>query len=283
MRSEESRLSRRKVLQHAAGAATIVAAAQPASAQLSRAAATKDFHVQHGRIRQSVMGWCFLPMPADTLAKHAREIGLVAIEGDSGVQVVVNNGTITGAGGTAIDLGGGDDSVVVLFGSQVTGTIDGGAGTDSFTVNIQAYANDAQAIADAIAAQCPDASNCTINVNGVSYVVMNFEGAAGIHIILLTLATPKPQTICDGDVKVIKTVDGSYYDVYSGFTNDLPDGFWVGRVDLSKLPDTLKFQDKGEHNPGWYVGVTLVENNLIVLQAHSADGTLVGKSCKVPR
>lgn len=35
------------------------------------------------RIRQSVMGWCFKPMDAITLAKHGREIGLEAIEGIS--------------------------------------------------------------------------------------------------------------------------------------------------------------------------------------------------------
>ncbi|MEM9645978.1 MAG: TIM barrel protein [Planctomycetota bacterium] len=32
-------------------------------------------------IRQSVMGWCFNPMDAVTLAKHAKRIGLVAMEG----------------------------------------------------------------------------------------------------------------------------------------------------------------------------------------------------------
>ena len=34
-----------------------------------------------GRIRQSVMGWCFNPMPALELAQLGRELGLVAIEG----------------------------------------------------------------------------------------------------------------------------------------------------------------------------------------------------------
>lgn len=33
------------------------------------------------RIKQSVMGWCFKPMDAVTLARHAKQIGLVAIEG----------------------------------------------------------------------------------------------------------------------------------------------------------------------------------------------------------
>jgi len=34
-------------------------------------------------IKQSVMGWCFKPMDAITLARHAKDIGLVAIEGIS--------------------------------------------------------------------------------------------------------------------------------------------------------------------------------------------------------
>ncbi|MFO0917666.1 MAG: TIM barrel protein [Planctomycetaceae bacterium] len=41
----------------------------------------KDYRIQHGRIRQSVMGWCFSPMSAETLARHALDIGIVAIEG----------------------------------------------------------------------------------------------------------------------------------------------------------------------------------------------------------
>ena len=31
-----------------------------------------------GRIRQSVMGWCFKPMPAAELAKAGKRLGLVA-------------------------------------------------------------------------------------------------------------------------------------------------------------------------------------------------------------
>jgi hydroxypyruvate isomerase len=34
-----------------------------------------------GRIRQSVMGWCFKPMPAAELAQAGKRMGLVAIEG----------------------------------------------------------------------------------------------------------------------------------------------------------------------------------------------------------
>ena len=50
-------------------------------AQMPRAAADPNFVVKNGRIRQSIMGWCFNPMPAPVLAKHCKDIGLVAMEG----------------------------------------------------------------------------------------------------------------------------------------------------------------------------------------------------------
>ena len=42
-----------------------------------------NFKITKGRIRQSVMGWCFKPMPALELAKHCKAIGLEAMEGVS--------------------------------------------------------------------------------------------------------------------------------------------------------------------------------------------------------
>ncbi|MBL9155502.1 MAG: TIM barrel protein [Verrucomicrobiales bacterium] len=51
-------------------------------AQLPRSAADPAFTVKNGRIRQSIMGWCFNKhFDALTLAKHCKEIGLVAMEG----------------------------------------------------------------------------------------------------------------------------------------------------------------------------------------------------------
>ncbi len=73
-------ISRRHLLQ-AAGAAGFCSAVQTAHAQLPATAASDDFKVSRGRIRQSVMGWCFKPMPAIELARHCREIGLMGIEG----------------------------------------------------------------------------------------------------------------------------------------------------------------------------------------------------------
>lgn len=74
-------VSRRQLLQGAAGTALGLALANKAQAQLPRESADPAFRVKHGRIRQSVMGWCFNPMKPEVLAQHCKEIGLVAIEG----------------------------------------------------------------------------------------------------------------------------------------------------------------------------------------------------------
>ena len=40
-----------------------------------------DFRISNGRIRQSIMGWTYGFMPVAELARHCKEIGLVAMEG----------------------------------------------------------------------------------------------------------------------------------------------------------------------------------------------------------
>lgn len=75
-------LSRRSLGKLAAGAA--VAALLPKSASAAPASAEippEDYKVTSGRIRQSVMGWCFNPMPALELARACKKMGLVAMEG----------------------------------------------------------------------------------------------------------------------------------------------------------------------------------------------------------
>jgi hydroxypyruvate isomerase len=52
--------------------------AVPASEHATRG---KDATKSGGRVRQSVMGWCFKPMDPITLAGHCKRIGLEAIEG----------------------------------------------------------------------------------------------------------------------------------------------------------------------------------------------------------
>ena len=65
------------------GTAAFAGAASTAAAQAPRDSVAPDFRVTNGRIRQSVMGWCFKPMPAEQLAKHCRDIGIEGIEGIS--------------------------------------------------------------------------------------------------------------------------------------------------------------------------------------------------------
>jgi len=62
---------------------TLAAAAAPASraADIARAAADPRYRVRNAGIRHSLMGWCFKPMDTLELARHAKEIGLVGIEG----------------------------------------------------------------------------------------------------------------------------------------------------------------------------------------------------------
>ena len=74
-------MHRRRILKIAA--ATSLAATGPAT--LVRAAETetpgKEYRVTGRNIRQSVMGWCFNPMPPMELARHCHAMGLPAIEG----------------------------------------------------------------------------------------------------------------------------------------------------------------------------------------------------------
>ena len=76
------KLNRRAWLKAGAALAGVAALGGPRAA---RAAATPPvepgFRVRNGRIRQSIMGWTFNPMPVPELAKHCKTIGLVAMEG----------------------------------------------------------------------------------------------------------------------------------------------------------------------------------------------------------
>lgn len=76
-------LSRRTLLQTGAIGAGLAALPRSVVAQVPQSQAVADYKIKNGRIRQSVMGWCFKPMTAVELAKHCRDIGLVAIEGIS--------------------------------------------------------------------------------------------------------------------------------------------------------------------------------------------------------
>ena len=74
MKPQNKGLSRRKLIGAAAATAATIGNIKAESDK-------KLFKVKNSRIRQSVMGWCFNPMPTMELAKHCKEIGLVAMEG----------------------------------------------------------------------------------------------------------------------------------------------------------------------------------------------------------
>lgn len=77
-----TQFTRRDIIKTAAGAFVAGAAAGSRTSSLAAEPRVEpDYKIRHGKIRQSVMGWCFNPMPAVELAKHCRDIGLVAIEG----------------------------------------------------------------------------------------------------------------------------------------------------------------------------------------------------------
>jgi hydroxypyruvate isomerase len=78
--SKPQRTSRRSWLRSAAyitGAAALLSRPRALAAEKVE----PDFRIRNGRIRQSIMGWTFDPMPTPELARHCRDIGLVAMEG----------------------------------------------------------------------------------------------------------------------------------------------------------------------------------------------------------
>jgi hydroxypyruvate isomerase len=76
--------SRRAFLRHAAlltlgtagaGGIRSLAKAQPSDVP------PPDYRIQHGRIRHSVMGWCYNPMPTEDLIVACHRMGMSAVEG----------------------------------------------------------------------------------------------------------------------------------------------------------------------------------------------------------
>ena len=78
--------TRRTILKSAASTAfltTGLTASESSHAQVPMEKANPKFRIKNGRIKQSIMGWTFNPMPTPELAKLCKEVGLVAIEGIS--------------------------------------------------------------------------------------------------------------------------------------------------------------------------------------------------------
>jgi hydroxypyruvate isomerase len=76
--SHQDHLTRRAMLATAAVAGT-TAALTPASA-VETTADDPHWKIAKGRINQSVVAWCFKPMPVEELARHAAALGMKSVE-----------------------------------------------------------------------------------------------------------------------------------------------------------------------------------------------------------
>jgi len=74
-------VSRRSFLQGTMAVSAAAIASASRAADIARAAADPHYRIRNAGIRHTLMGWCFKPMDTLELARHAKEIGLVGIEG----------------------------------------------------------------------------------------------------------------------------------------------------------------------------------------------------------
>ena len=65
------------------GAAATAVLAGCAPGTRSRTDDDPTYKIKNGRIKQSIMGWTYKPMPAEELAGHCRDLGMHAMEGVS--------------------------------------------------------------------------------------------------------------------------------------------------------------------------------------------------------
>jgi hydroxypyruvate isomerase len=73
-------VTRRSVFKLAATAAVTGLAAGALPGALAAPAATAPYRIKNGRIRQSVVPWCFNPMTVPELARHSAAMGLQSVE-----------------------------------------------------------------------------------------------------------------------------------------------------------------------------------------------------------
>ncbi|HEV3415711.1 MAG TPA: hypothetical protein VG056_02825, partial [Pirellulales bacterium] len=73
-------LSRRALLAGAAGLTAAASGLTGIGSALAASAADSDFKIANGRINQSVIHWCFKPMPVETLAAGAARLELKSVE-----------------------------------------------------------------------------------------------------------------------------------------------------------------------------------------------------------
>lgn len=82
--NKPSQVSRRRFLQASALAAVFGGTLPRTNAAVvatPQGVPSDDYRIQNGRIRHSVMGWCFKPMPVEELIAACHKMGMTAMEG----------------------------------------------------------------------------------------------------------------------------------------------------------------------------------------------------------
>lgn len=74
-------ISRRSFCVTAAAAATVWTVKPAMAAAAPTAAPAEDYRIEHGRIKHSVMGWCYNPIPTPELIDACHCMGMPAMEG----------------------------------------------------------------------------------------------------------------------------------------------------------------------------------------------------------
>lgn len=119
------------------------------------------------------------------------------------VDTILNRGRVYGGGGTAIDLQDGNDQLTLGTGSQITGTIDGGAGTDTLTLT--GTGSDANVFAHFESLIVNDQS---WSLSGNSTFTNGFLISSGRLAINGTIGVPTGSVLANGILSGTGTVSG---------------------------------------------------------------------------
>jgi outer membrane autotransporter protein len=146
----------------------------------------------------------------------------------NGNTTITNAGTVTGGGGTAISMGNGNDSLVLQTGSIINGTADGGAGTNTVTLQGTGTASNTFANFQTLIMQGTNwnwTGSGTFTTAQVQSGLLNVTGILGASTAanvspgatLQASSQSMPQTVTDnGTVVFNQTTNGTYAGSISG-------------------------------------------------------------------
>ena len=113
-------------------------------------------------------------------------IGAIGFHSEAGNETLTNGGTITGTGGTSIDLGAGDDTLNLLPSSILIGLIDMGSGAN--TLDVARGLNLAATFTGAIPGTI-NTNGAELIINGNQVVVFDASGFSGAGLLFGDLTT----------------------------------------------------------------------------------------------